>query len=209
VSAPRIYVLAGVNGAGKSSIGGAVFRAANADYFNPDEAARKICAAHPGTPIVECNSQAWSIGKRLLKRAVENRLDFAFETTLGGDTITALLIRAAREGIELHVWYAGLDSVERHIARVRSRVVRGGHDIPESDVRRRWDRSRENLLRLLPHLTGLRVFDNSTEGDPANGCRPSLQLVLALKRGVIVAPKNLARTPAWAKPIVASAMKRI
>ena len=39
--APRLYALAGVNGAGKSSVGGAMIRASGADYFNPDEAARE------------------------------------------------------------------------------------------------------------------------------------------------------------------------
>jgi predicted ABC-type ATPase len=43
----RIYVLAGVNGAGKSSIGGAAFRERGSDYYNPDEAAREIREAHP------------------------------------------------------------------------------------------------------------------------------------------------------------------
>jgi predicted ABC-type ATPase len=44
---PRLYVLAGINGAGKSSIGGAMIRASGADYFNPDEAARDLIAANP------------------------------------------------------------------------------------------------------------------------------------------------------------------
>ena len=42
---PRIYVLAGVNGAGKSSIGGAMIRAAGGQYYNPDEAARQLMEA--------------------------------------------------------------------------------------------------------------------------------------------------------------------
>ena len=128
--APCIYVLAGTNGAGKSSIAGARFRESGAEYFNPDEAARRILAANPAAGPEEANAAAWQHGKRLLERAISERLTFAFETTLGGDTITALLEAARSAGIEVRIWYVGLDSVERHIARVRSRVARGGHDIP-------------------------------------------------------------------------------
>jgi predicted ABC-type ATPase len=60
---PRIYVLAGVNSAGKSSIGGAAFREQGADYYNPDEAARALMAAHAGLKQAEANSAAWRRGR--------------------------------------------------------------------------------------------------------------------------------------------------
>jgi predicted ABC-type ATPase len=56
---PRIYVLAGVNGAGKSSIGGAAIRASGADYYNPDEAARELMVTQPGLTLAEANAAAW------------------------------------------------------------------------------------------------------------------------------------------------------
>lgn len=55
---PRIYVLAGVNGAGKSSIGGAAFRQFGSDYYNPDEAARALLAANPALTQAAANSVA-------------------------------------------------------------------------------------------------------------------------------------------------------
>ncbi|MGH8587543.1 MAG: zeta toxin family protein [Gammaproteobacteria bacterium] len=159
---PHIYVLAGVNGAGKSSIGGTAFRAFGADYYNPDEAARALMGANPGLSQSDANSAAWHQGKRLLEQAMARRLDFAFETTLGANTIPRLLGEAASQGIEVHVWYAGLSSPELHIERVRARVRKGGHDIPEADIRRRYQYSRLNLIHLLPKLTALRVYDNPT-----------------------------------------------
>jgi predicted ABC-type ATPase len=204
---PRIYVLAGVNGAGKSSIGGAAFRACGADYFNPDEAARAILQRSPGLAQREANGAAWQQGRRLLQRAIAERLDFAFETTLGGNTLPRLLAGAASQGSEVRVWYAGLSSAELHIQRVRARVARGGHDIPEADIRRRYEHSRLNLIQLLPHLTALRVYDNSAQADPAAGQAPLPGLVLRMEQGTILAPANLARTPDWARPIVAAALK--
>jgi predicted ABC-type ATPase len=71
----------------------------------------------------------------------------AFETTLGGSTITALPERALAAGIAVRVWrvgYVGLEGLDLHLARVRARVARGGHDIPAERVRARHDQSRLN-----------------------------------------------------------------
>lgn len=205
-AAPRIYVLAGVNGAGKSSIGGAAFRAFGAYYYNPDEAARALVAANPGLSQTDANGVAWQQGRRLLEQAIADRLHFAFETTLGANTIPRLLAGAASQGIEVHVWYVGLSSVELHVERVRARVRRGGHDIPEADIRRRYGHSRLNLIRLLPRLAALRMYDNSAEADPAKGQAPAPMLVLHMDHGKIAGPADLRRTPEWAKPIVAAAL---
>jgi predicted ABC-type ATPase len=205
--ASRVYVLAGTNGAGKSSIAGAMLLRQRVEYFNPDEAARRILAANPGISQTRANGAAWHEGKRLLERAIAERLDFVFETTLGGRTITGLLERAASLGIEVRMWYVGLSSPEHHIARVRARVAKGGHDIPESRIRERYHASRLNLIRLLPSLSELWVYDNSEEADPDAGMAPEPKLVVHIRRGAIVGPRDLSRTPDWAKAIVAAAMK--
>jgi len=204
---PGLYVIAGTNGAGKSSIAAAMFRQHGVEPFDPDAAARLISARLPGLGQAEVNSAAWHEGKRLLERAIGERLSFAFETTLGGATMTGLLEQALASGLDVRVWYVGLDSPERHLARVRARVARGGHDIPETTVRRRYDASRLNLIRLLPRLTELRVYDNSVEADPAAGLVPEPRLLLHMRRGRIVAAGPLPATPPWAKPILAAALK--
>jgi predicted ABC-type ATPase len=200
-------VLAGTNGAGKSSLAGAMFRRSGADYFNPDEATARILAANPGISTAEANSTAWHHGKRLLERAIAERLEFAFETTLGEHTISALLRNALAAGIEVRIWFVGLSSPELHIARVRSRVARGGHDIPDAKIRERYDQSRINLIELMPRLTELLVFDNSFEADPQAGRTPRPTLILHLAKGKIVRMVNLGETPQWAKAPVAAAVK--
>lgn len=204
---PCIYVLAGTDGAGKSSIGGAMLLRRGVKYFDPDEAARLILSANPGITQAEGNAAAWDAGKRLLERAIAERWSFAFETTLGGHTITALLERALSERIEVRIWYVGMSSPELHIARVRARVAKGGHDIPEERIRDRYDRSRLNLIHLLPKLTELRVYDNTKEADPFRGIAPEPTLVLHVARGKIVSSCELRLTPKWAKPILAVAMR--
>lgn len=176
------------------------------EYFNPDEAARLILSANPGITQTDANSAACHEGKRLLERAIAERCSFAFETALGGHTITALLDRALLEGIEVRIWYVGLSSPELHIARVRSRVAGGGHDIPEETIRKQYNDSRLNLIHLLPKVTELRVYDNSNEADPFTGATPEPTLILHLARGAVVSSCELNLTPEWAKPILAAAM---
>ncbi len=204
--AAQVFVLAGVNGAGKSSIGGAALLARNAPYFNPDLAARALLQAHPGMDQETANAHAWAMGRDGLARALDAGLNFAFETTLGAATFTDMLLAGAAAGAQVHVWYAGLSSVELHMQRVQERVAAGGHDIPEQKIRERYVNSRANLVRLLPHLASLRVFDNSADADPKKGQPPHPVLLLHMACGRIVSHIALGSVPQWAKPIMAAAV---
>ena len=185
-------VLAGTNGAGKSSIGGAALRAAGAEYFNPDEATGRIMTANPGASLEDANGAAWQEGRRLLESAIDTRHDFAFETTLGGNTITTLLERACTAGIQVFVWYVGLATVDLHLRRVRARVD--------------FHTSRANLIRLLPGLAALRVYDNSREADPSDGIAPEPRLLLHMVDGRVQTTCDLGDAPEWVKPILAVAL---
>jgi predicted ABC-type ATPase len=85
-------------------------------------------------------------------------------------------------------------------------VAKGGHDISEDKIRERFDRSPRNLIRLLPKLTSLRVYDNSEDGDPAKE-GPNPKLVLHLEGGRIVEMLTFKEVPRWAQPIVAAALR--
>lgn len=204
-----ITILAGVNGAGKSSVGGAQLTEHGGEFYNPDLMARAARAAVPTLTPEEANAFAWRHGKERLEAAIAGRTDFNFETTLGGETITKILIEAAAHGALLNVWYAGLSSVDLHLKRVAARVKKGGHPIPESDIRRRWIGSHLNLIKLLPHIANLRVFDNSAEKDPDRGEAPEPKLVLAVTNRAITfpGPADMKDTPEWAKPIVVAAFR--
>jgi predicted ABC-type ATPase len=183
-----------------------MFRQHGAEYFNPDEAARRILSENPAISQEKANSAAWNEGKRLLERAIDKRYIFAMETTLGGHTIAALLEKAALAGIEVRVWYVGLESPELHIARVHTRVQKGGHDIPEAKIRERYARSIWNLIQLFPKLTEVFVYDNSEEADPHSGRAPNPKLILHARKGKTVATCDLKQTPNWAKPILMAAL---
>ena len=202
---PVLLVLAGVNGAGKSSIGGNIMlRRAGMAWFNPDTYTRLLVKG--GMSAGEANACAWQHGVNLIDRAIAAGVSHAFETTLGGSTMTQKIAAAARTH-DVLVWFCGLAAPEKHIARVAARVVAGGHDIPEAKIRERWVRAPLNLIDLMPKLSELRVFDNSTDavpGDPVS----NPMLVLHAQAGAVKFPnafEDLERTPDWAKPIVKAA----
>lgn len=209
---PAIVVLAGTNGAGKSSLLGAAIQQNSPDkdrlnYFNPDTAARSLRDANVGLSVEEANGLAWTLGKMRLESAIFSRTDFTFATTLGGNTIPSLLERAHDNGLVVRVWFVGLESPELHIARVKARVAAGGHDIPEAKIRERYERSRANLIRLLPKLTSLRIFDNSAEGDPRTTSGPAPRSILSMNEANIIEMCPLDEVPDWAKPIVMAAFR--
>ena len=208
---PQIFVLAGCNGAGKSSIGGQALQAAGIPYFNPDLAAREAIAAAMALGRImtqsEANAWAWGEGVARLRRAIAQRGNYALETTLGGDTIVGLLMEAPAAGIEVNVWFVGLDSVELHVARVQQRVAKGGHDIARADIERRYVHGRLNLIRLLPKLNQLVVYDNSAQANIDAPVESGPRLLLRWVGGTIAGPGDLSHTPAWAKPIIAAAIK--
>ena len=201
----RILVLAGVNGAGKSSLLGTWLRDAGLTWFNPDSFTRRL--VEQGWPLDEANAAAWSEGARRLRQAMVDGTDFAFETTLGGNTIPRLL-RDACQTHDVAVWFCGLHSVALHIERVADRVSQGGHDIPHDKIRARFDSARENLIDLLPHLAELHVYDNSVPAD-AKGRAAPLPLLQLDREGLHfpVTVIDLLQTPDWAKPIVMRAME--
>lgn len=201
---PTLLVLAGINGAGKSSVAGASLRASGLDYYNPDVATDRL--RDSGVSPGDANAAAWLQGRRALEAAIIHGTPFAFETTLGGNTMPMLIAKAAATH-DVVLWFVGLDSAERHLARVAARVAAGGHDIPARKILERWDSARRNLIALMPHLHELHLYDNSVEQTRADDAEPTL--LLHLRDGRIIAPDQAALrlTPDWAKAIVEAAQR--
>lgn len=211
VTRPFIFVLAGVNGAGKSSVGGALLLEYGLTWFNPDTYARELMAQFSLTPA-EANGRAWEHGRFQLEAAMRNGTNYAFETTLGARTIPDMLAEATLTH-DVVMLFCGLSSVEQHIERVKLRVANSGHDIPENKIRERWVTSRANVIKLLPQLSRLQMFDNSADAAPGQDI-PDPVLVLESIEGQLVFPERddavaLKATPEWAQPIVQAAIESL
>ncbi|HSW13980.1 MAG TPA: hypothetical protein VLI06_14135 [Solimonas sp.] len=202
--AGRILVAAGTNGAGKSSIVQRFVEAQGGAYFNPDQETRKLVSK--GVAADEANGMAWKINYDMLRAAIDDDRDHAFETTLGGNSIAYEMMRTLATERRLTILFVGLTSVELHMQRVAERVARGGHDIPEDKIRARYTRSRENLLSFIGTQAQIRVWDNSEQS--AEG-RPKPKLMFSIADRQLDLPQDYdpARVPEWVKPLLARAFK--
>lgn len=161
---PQYILVAGVNGAGKSTLyrtepnlfegtrrlnADEKLRASGGDWRNPADAAR-----------------AMRDTIKDLRHAIASGESIHQETTLAGSTksFQNLIDRAHAQGYEVTMLYVNLDSADRAVNRVASRVNKGGHGVDESDIRRRYESSLRNLEELSDSVDSLRIFDNSTAG---------------------------------------------
>ena len=206
---PVLIVLAGVNGAGKSSIGGHLLRREGLTWFNPDTFARELKTA-TRCDQETANVYAWQESMRRLEEAIAKGLNHAFETTLGCNSVTAKILEVTKTHSVL-IWFCGLSSAELHIARVEARVAAGGHPIPEEKIRERYSPAQMNLIKLMPHVAYIKVYDNSAEA-AADGAVPDPLLVLEMEDGQVTFPaaddlKALQRAPEWTKSILEAALR--
>jgi predicted ABC-type ATPase len=176
------------------------------DWFNPDDWSRALQTV--GHARQSADVAAWNEGQRRLRWALANCQNYAFETTLGGRSVTRLLLDACTTH-DVLIWYVGLDSVDLHIERVGLRVANGGHSIPEVKIRQRYVSSMANLTRLVRHVYAVQVYDNSDSVAAGEALRPPLQ-VASIVEGRLRMPKpsDLHQVPTWAKPVVESVLGR-
>lgn len=117
------------------------------------------------------------------------RRSFAVETTLSGHLHLQDVNRAKSEGWDVGMVYVGLRSPRLALERVHQRTLSGGHDVPEHDIRRRYERSLVNLGAIGQIADALLVFDNSST---------SLKMLLVASGGHVTF--KAAFFPAWVKP---------
>ncbi|MDP3722041.1 MAG: zeta toxin family protein [Candidatus Omnitrophota bacterium] len=158
---PNLYIIAGPNGAGKTTFAREFLPhyAKCKNFVNADLIAQGLSPFSPAAAGIKA-------GRLLLKQIhefAERRADFAFETTLSGKTYVTLLRRLKQHGYVIHLFFLWAPSVELVIARIKDRVAEGGHDVPVTDVRRRFGRSMKNFFKVYkPLLDSWTLFDNST-----------------------------------------------
>jgi predicted ABC-type ATPase len=161
---PTVIVLGGVNGAGKTTSSRRLLadQLGVTSFVNADEIARGLSAFAP-------EAAAIAAGRVMLRRLNElaaERAEFASETTLAGRTYLSFLRSLRNNGYVVELYYLWLHSPDLAIERVRARVRRGGHNIPEPTIRQRYGRSLNNFwngYRL--EADSWFVYDNS-EDDP-------------------------------------------
>ena len=166
---PRVVVLAGINGAGKTTASQDLLtRVLRIPTFvNADAIARGLNGLNPET-------EAYRAGRIMLERLnllAERRESVAFETTLAARTYASWLGELRIAGYEVYLFYYWLESVDLAITRVAARVRSGGHSVPEHTIRQRYSRSVQNFFELYRPLADVwEVSENSFDVKRLIGC---------------------------------------
>lgn len=146
-------ILSGVNGVGKSTLAGVL--ASVTDNFGTLVDADRL--------TVQCGGNKLEGGRqavRLIDGCIRRGDNFTQETTLSGGKTARTIAEARENGYFVRLYYVAVSSAEESISRIANRVRKGGHDIPEETVRRRFAKRFDDLLRVLPLVDEAVFFDN-------------------------------------------------
>ena len=156
-----LYIIGGCNGAGKTTASYTVLPDILdcREFVNADEIARGLSPFNPADVAIEA-------GRLMLKRIEEllaREESFSIETTLATRSYGNLVRRAHNKGYRVTLLFFWLNSPELAIQRVAERVSKGGHDIPEDIIRRRYVSGIQNLFNLYAaEVDSWSIYDNST-----------------------------------------------
>ena len=166
---PNLYIIAGCNGAGKTTASYTILPEILhcREFVNADNIAAGLSPFNP-------ESVAMEAGRLMLKRIhqlLEEKADFAFETTLATRSYQSLIKKAKAEGYQVTLLYFWLSSPEVARKRVDERVGNGGHNIPTDVIKRRYYRGIQNLLHLyIPICYEWSVINSMTTNPEIVAC---------------------------------------
>ncbi|MEK7298418.1 MAG: zeta toxin family protein [Candidatus Margulisiibacteriota bacterium] len=150
MDAPILYIFAGANGSGKTTVAKLFCKTHGIAFINADEIAKML--AGPEGNVDDFKVPAGREFLRQLKEKNPLRKTFAIESTLSGLTLKKHILKAKQIGYKIHLLYLFLDSENMNVVRVHTRVLQGGHNIPEIDIRRRYRTSRQRFWAVYRPL---------------------------------------------------------
>lgn len=160
MSEKNLYIIAGCNGAGKTTASFTILPEILdcKEFVNADEIAKGLSPFQPE----KVSFEAGRIMLRRIEELLNSGENFAFETTLSTRTYKDLVLEARAKGYNVSVLFFWLRDVSLAKERVKTRVKEGGHNIPEDIIERRYERGIVNLFDLfLPIIEEGMIFDNS------------------------------------------------
>ncbi len=153
----KYVLIAGVNGAGKSTLYQSMPKLREMPRVNLDDIVKEFGDWKNLSDMI----QAGKISVSLINRYFADNLSFNQETTLCGKSVFKNLQRARELGYYIELHYVSVNTVEIAKERVKERVKRGGHGIPEKDIERRYRDTFQNLRDILPTCDLTIFYDNS------------------------------------------------
>lgn len=157
---PHLYVIAGCNGAGKTTASFTVLpEMLNCrEFVNADQIAAGLSPFNPEGVAIQA-------GRLMIDRIIhllKEGTSFAFETTLSTRSYVKLIQQAQRRGYFVTLLFFSLTTPEQAVKRVAKRVSQGGHNIPIDVIYRRYRAGLSNLFNLyIPIVDHWALYDNS------------------------------------------------
>jgi predicted ABC-type ATPase len=185
IKGKRLIIIAGANGTGKTTLANEFLKKYKIYFLNADEIAKR--SGKIQSPI-----KAGKIFLHKLTELIKKRKSAAVESTLAGQYLVKTIKKIKPLGYRISIIYFFVDSPEIALARIQARVKAGGHNIPKTDVLRRFYRSKANFWKLYRNLADeWTIFYNGNErlapvatGEKAN-CEVIDEVLFALfKKGV-------------------------
>jgi hypothetical protein len=156
----NLYIIAGCNGAGKTTASFTILPEILdcKEFVNADEIAKGLSPFQPEKVAVESGRIMISRINDLLKEG----MSFAFETTLASKSYKNKIELAKSKGYSVTLLFFWLQTIELAKNRVATRVLEGGHNIPNNVIERRYVNGIKNLFSIyLPIIDDVMIFDNS------------------------------------------------
>jgi predicted ABC-type ATPase len=160
---PTFWIVAGPNGSGKSSLyGNTEIEAFDQSVWiiNPDLLTQRIQQVEK-LPLDEANVQAVVRIEAWLEASIRAHQTVGVETVLSTNKYRRLVLDAKRRQFEFRLIFVILSSPDLNIRRVRLRVSKGGHDVPEVKIRERWTKSLGQLPWFWDQADQAVIYDNS------------------------------------------------
>jgi len=156
--APQLIVVAGPNGSGKSTLTQFLLRQGYdfGHYINPDEIAETLSGSYE-----QRVQQAQSIADFQREHCLIEGIDFSFETVMSHPSKIAVMEEARRRGFDVTLFFVSIADPRINVARVHSRVLAGGHDVPDERILARWHRTMAALPLAALVASRTVVFDNT------------------------------------------------
>lgn len=152
-------IYAGINGAGKSTLYQNNFYDPNMKRINPDEIVQQIGDWRNESDQIK----AGKIAVKEIRDCINKGISFNQETTLSGKSSITTIQKAKEAGFQVNMHYVGLDSAYIAKRRVKERVFKGGHDIPEHLIDKRYQETLENLVKAIPLCDSIHIYDNTVQ----------------------------------------------
>lgn len=156
----NLYIIAGCNGAGKTTASFTILPEILdcKEFVNADEIAKGLSPFQPEKVALEA-------GRIMINRIndlLKEDLSFAFETTLATKSYKNKILLAKNKGYTVTLLFFWLQTIELAKERVATRVLEGGHNIPNDIIERRYLNGIKNLFSIyIPIVDELMIFDNS------------------------------------------------